>query len=394
MRGDFVFAAAFLIFSLWPEGPLLAQPQSDEQWQGSLGEKAKAILDRSFLGLPGEPPGFQAPETSLEEAIGPAIERGLSYLASKQLLDGSWQLTGSIDGSNPFIRSAVTAICLLAFRQMGREPPHGRAGGLRYVHDKALSPYHPYQVVNDRLYALSYGLLTALEQGPEAEVGRYLKALEGLGRRGFDYVPGHHARGPSSFQIALVLLSLHEAQEKGYALPEGLQRWLLADLERCRHSGLWGYHMLGGHCEDGQARGSLCELARFKAKRGSREELWKALRLFVDKANLDALDATLDPGQYRDREPHSGPSGRSNYYYLFGFYWSSRALGELMAEAQEARKAGGLEMAKELAGRLLKNQKEDGSWEDSPGFSGPAYGTAYAVMALDKLRAIIKISPQ
>jgi hypothetical protein len=143
--------------------------------------------------------------------------------------------------------------------------------------------------------------------------------------------------------------------------------------------GLYGYHYQGQEDEIGCAgRSSLCEYALIRAGKGDKEALAKSVENFFKHRHL--LEAIKD-----QEGTHIGQGMTAPYYYLFGHYWTSRAIHLLPKEKQ-------LEYFKKMREILVRNMKPNGEFTDTPlTKDNEVYGTAFGALwayqiALDEWR--------
>lgn len=313
-----------------------------------------------------------------------SIGRGRAALDRMQAQDGSWGMDINPTGDTDIYgRVAVTSLALEAGagnagRAEGfiagnvlREPAQvGRAG------DRHDWPSY-------RAYALAYGSRTAMRR-PELKApdGRLLSEavsakIAELARspNGFRY--SAHGSSPASFQLALVLDALVAGRGPAEAVTS------LADqLAAQRSGGSFGYSGQNAGGDGGMARAVLCETALRRAGRSDQRAVEAALSRYAEN-----FRQFRDFMKSNDGRPHSGPNQWSDYYDLFSLYWVSAALADMRDLAPD-RKAAYKDFAQGLAEHLMGSQRADGTWHDSR-YGGAAYGTASAVVTLERLRGFI-----
>lgn len=341
------------------------------------------------------PPPITVPQNAQQAAL-QALERGAAYLLKVQSGEGSWR-GGNWNYREPDVRIPVTVLCLQALETRDATPElrWALARAESYVAENPGRPETPEerQGVNSRLYQLIYGLEFSVSQSRSPkEDPAVLAALDGIARADWAYYrnDGYASLGPASFQLAMLAIALEEAKALGCAMPAGpygkdLLEAALADLEKARSHEQFNYfrgrtdakRRIGTSLESSAARSVIGELALYLGGRCELERLDKAVGIFMrDREKYEAVLKTKV-------ETHDS-KGFAKYYYPFGIYWTSRALSAL-AEAGEPQAPG---IARGLLEAVLKAQRADGSWLDSPEFAGPSYGTATAMLSIELLRPL------
>lgn len=222
----------------------------------------------------------------------------------------------------------------------------------------------------------------------------------------------YHFRLVTSFQLALLAESLIEGKRQGFEMPpmppqesyerefarfgDERERELLSDAGLTKQTGrdmLEGlldileasgfFYNIGKPDRDeasAVSRGVLIGYVRYKAGRSDAIKLRSAVeRFFKHREELQAfLSTEFAFGQH-------GVHDWAKYFYLFGVYWTARALREL--PDRDVPRLVGM-----LPDSLLRMQGSDGEWVDSPEHAGPAYGTAMGILSLDLLRETLASS--
>ncbi|MBX3466570.1 MAG: hypothetical protein KF878_06690 [Planctomycetes bacterium] len=355
-----------------------------------------------------------AQEVPAQEVDAPgAHARGVAWLVARQNDDGSW---GSFHSTRPgeiylgtvaslrAFGQATTALCALALQRPARHDPAARAALDRAV-ERLLADPPVLRAQGDTFYdtwthVYMVEALAALEHDPaygerKAALGEALRrevallcerqsADGGWGYYDFD----HGLARPSglestSFLTGAALLALQAAAEVGVTCDGRVVEAGLRCLERLRlpdGAFVYGTYLLPypAHLAN-RAKGSLgraqpCELALWSHGRSSPERLAAAVERLREQHHFLAI------GRGRPY-PHEAWYYTAGYYVLFGRYYAARALAVLPDDERA-------DAAAWLAATTARDQGPSGSWFDFPlyGFH-EAYGTAYALLTLQALRA-------
>lgn len=375
-------------------------------------------------GLPDEPSqaledrvALSREELTLEELkaeVAEAIEGGTRWLLENQREDGSWgshhtarpiEVFATPPGSRDAFRVATTALGAMALwdssaRDAETDAAAGRALDYLLGHwdVKRVSALEHYNC-----WSLGYALqafgerLLAVPDDPRADAIRAAAAelIEELRRNqvidgGWGYLSLAPVRTfqPSftsmSFTTATVLVGLDRVARAGVEVPEGMLEHAIRSIERCRlpngnytYGELWNRNpTMGLSNEAGAAcRVPVCQYAleRFGAELTEAEHVRSLENLAIKELRFQVLGL-------RRPIPHTGHYQISGYFYLYGFAYAAYVLEERAPEVQ-AR------FAPHLARAVLRCREPDGSFWDYPLYRyHKPYGTAFAVMALSRLR--------
>lgn len=327
-----------------------------------------------------------------------ALEVGTRFLLARQHKDGGWGvdfMEGHL-ADNEHIRAAITSYAVEALK-LSREPAAARAIEKaeayidRYGGVGSAAPSPGFAGQTQRLYALALGLTNAVRREPTEErdelAERYVSEIAKVvgTRGGTDYYPDGF-RPAASFQLAMLAEALREAGDAGIPVPDGLLDGLYESLETARDpkTGAFGYYVgLPDRKVEGAASRSLaCDVALARGEKVGGRRLVEGLNRF-EAARGTIADVVrgarfaYDPGRVSTRKDHHDAARESiaPYYYLFGMYWASEALGDL-----PPRRAA--PYAQSIGRALVDTQRPDGAWLDSFTYGGPAYGTASAMLTL------------
>lgn len=191
----------------------------------------------------------------------------------------------------------------------------------------------------------------------------------------------------TSFTSASVLLAMHEAREIiGITLDEKIVKSSLDSIRRQQFPD-FTYAYSHGHRMAPQN-----EINRRNGSLGRSQACNAALRAFSDPKitekvlttwadNFLEFEQWLDYGRKKP-VPHESTFKIAGYFYYYGIYYFTVSARYLPIEKQRA-------LAPALARILLTRQEKDGSWWDYPLYDyGHAYGTAYALLALEWCRKV------
>lgn len=184
-----------------------------------------------------------------------------------------------------------------------------------------------------------------------------------------------------TFVTACCIVAMMDCKEAGLEIDEKMLEKACESVKTASsRKGMYGYHYQGGGESDiGCAgRSSLCEYSLIRAGKGDVEALQVAVDNFFKHRHL--LEAIKDqPGT------HIGQGQTAPYYYLFGHYWTTRAIHLLPKEKWS-------EYYKKLRDIIIRNMRPNGDLTDTPlTRDAEVYGTAFGAlwayqMALDEWR--------
>jgi hypothetical protein len=340
-----------------------------------------------FAPRPAAPLGAKDAERARDDAI--------AYLVRTQRPDGTWAVPMSFAGGPPSsMNLAVTAIAGSALLRHRGSPG---VNSVLFLAEEALLHSLPrlereHDAVFDytvwaQIFALRFLADASRGAGP-ARAEKLRAAASDLahalrrGRQsngGWSYVDlsraGASADNSISFVTAAAVLALIEAREAGVKDGSDMVSPAADLVESLRHDGaVFGYQTAtAGVAAPTEAalRGPLCAYALRRAGRAK------------DTADLEAAFRALAGVQQaflkETGKPlcHTAPDATSGYYVLYGLRFAAEASAELPEPARAAARRDVLET-------VLKLRRDDGSFCDFPSI-GPAYGTAMALDALDRL---------
>ena len=357
---------------------------------------------------PVEPPSREA----LEGAIG----CGIKFLVENQNPDGSWGsyryeggiiLYAPVPGAHGAFRAAVTALCVSALIEIGDKS----AGS-----DKALNSGETWLLHNlakvrrasaDTIYNIwshAYGIQAlvrmhnrlpkdadrrrAIEDLIRNQMGflaRYESVDGGWGYYDFRVGAQKPATDSTSFMTASVLIAFKEAKDIGIEPDAKVVKRAMASILRQLNpdfSYLYGEYLKyrpalpinrpGGSLGRSQA----CNLAL--QLWGEKRVTHHVMTVWLDR--LFARNLWLDMARKRPI-PHESHFQVAAYFFYYGHYYAAQCLEQLPENERPF-------FQNHLAKVLLPLQGKDGTWWDFPMYNyHRQYGTAFALMALEKCRS-------
>jgi len=314
-----------------------------------------------------------------------ATDGAIRFLIRSQQADGSWITPACLTSEAPAFSIATTAICalsLLPYRKqkdvdlaVGRALEFVLAAQASGALDRQGRTFGFGYSIWGRVFALR--LLSRCSREGIGPAPRVSSALQPLARElerdqtaagGWSYYAGLDP----AFVTGAVLLALFDGREAGAVVSEETLRRGLANLAGARAApGKFRYSPGGAEPRaEAGLRSPMCELALQRGGKGEPGALGAALDHFL----ASRLEVRRERGKALC---HTGPDGTASYYLLFGYAFSSEALGRLPQEKRDVYRKALLEDV--LAARL-----DDGSFLDTPTM-GRYYGTGMALIALARL---------
>jgi hypothetical protein len=380
---------------------------------GSIALLIAAALSITFPGCARSPVRAMSVVSTTRPAsdsIDAAIARGIEFLKKSQNPDGSWgtgletrgtEVFSMVPGSHDAFRVATTALGVMALRDAGLagSEPHKKAVEYLINHGDARRDDGSL-MYNTWAHTYALEALAIEMRNPPFKGDPRLKpaAMAQLDRmvRYESYVGGWnyydfkaHTQAPSmggtSFGTAAGLVALWEAKESAIDIPEKVVTRAIHRLEDCRLPD--GAYLYGA---DYKYRPQM-PYNRPKGSVGRTQSgnyalwLWSRSKVGETEA-IDGMEAFfrdhdfMNMGRKRPY-PHESWYFTSGYYYYFGHYYAALLIEKLGPENGKKR------FADRLASKILPYQEPDGSWWDYAMWDyHKPYGTAFAVMALTRLR--------
>lgn len=352
-----------------------------------------------------------------QREIQDAIDRGVAFLVKRQNKDGSWgaatqtkglNILAAVPGSHLAFRAAVTAMSVSTLIETGPATTDARAAlerGEAWLVDNLPKVRRADQTLIYNVWSHAYGIqalvrmhnrlpddkprqekIKGLIQQQISMLQRYETVDGGWGYYDFDVGSQRPAASSTSFVTATVLVAFHEARQIGIDPPAPVLARAIASIRRQRNSDftyIYGEYLkyrptLGINRAGGSlGRSQACNIAM---------RLWgdKSVTDHVMKVWLDRLYARndwLSIGRKRP-VPHEAWFQVAGYFYYYGHYYAALCIDDLP-------KAERPHFQQHLARIIIDLQEKDGSWWDFPFYDyHQQYGTAFAVMTLQRCRAI------
>lgn len=348
---------------------------------------------------------------SARTEVARAIARGREFLVTHQNRDGSWgnahtkdlNVWAPVPGAHYAFRTAVTALCVSALLETGTHDDRAREAARRgeqwllanLARTKRVSAGVMYNIWS-HAYAIRALLRAREATGDTARRERLLaaaaeqvtlletyQALDG-GWGYYDWGPATRRPTASTSTVvtATTLVALREARDAGVPVPERMVRRALKALKRTQkpdrtylYTEDWKMRPMGriNLPPASLSRSQACNLALHTWQDDSVNQA--VLTAWLER--LIRQQGWLDLGRKKP-VPHESYFGVAGYFFYYGFYYAAQCLERLPADAR-------VRFGRALAEALLPRQEKDGSWWDYPlyGYHKP-YGTAYALMALER----------
>jgi len=371
-------------------------------------ERLRPLAEEAPAAAPVEP----VPAEELEASI----DRGVDFLLESQRDDGSWgsadNTKGGVDiyapapGGHHAFRSAVTALCVSALVETGRDSEAVKAAidrGEQWLLDKLPSLRRATRDALYNIWGHAYGIeALALLHGRHADdaamQGRIEECIRGQvelldryesvdgGWGYYDFAAGARkpTSSPNTFTTATVLVALADARDLGIDVPQKLFDRGLAAIHRQTkpdRSYLYGEYLKykpahpvnrpGGSLGRSQA----CNAALRRL--GDPELTDAAIAAWLDR--LFARNGWLDLGRKKPI-PHESWFAVAGYFFFYGHFYAAECI-EALPETDRPP------LQDRLARIMMPLQEPDGCFWDYPFYDyHTQYGTAFAVRTLVRCR--------
>ena len=354
--------------------------------------------------LPIEPPSQQAIRT--------AIDRGVAFLVQNQNSNGSWgtsrdrgrDIITPVPGGHRAFQAGATALCVTALGEAGTGRPgadEARRRGedwlirnLPYVRICSLGVMYNHWGHAYGIQALVRALRHPMSAEREkqirevirdqiARLARYQLLDGGWGYYSWGQMPVRSSTDSTTFTTATILIALHEAREVGFDVPRKTADAAFHSLREERRPDFAYPYYYGA-----ATRMPGAPLNKRPASLGRSQVCNVAMRLWGDEKTTDAVirnwlnrlfarNGWLSMAR-KQNWPHDSYFRIAAYFYYYGHYYASVCIDLLPPEDRPY-------YHNYLAHFLLPKQEKEGSWWDFPLYNyHRQYGTAFAVMALQR----------
>jgi len=356
-----------------------------------------------------------APALSRKDAVATAIQKGVAFLRQAQEGDGSFGAPRNVMFNESFATIptyeawtyATTGLCAMALADCGESAEDSACldKALDYLLTKP-APKRVSEWDTDNVWGYVFGVqslahllpLTRFASDPRrpAMVARANELLERLARwqtpsGGWAYYDMDALTIPpvwaTSFTTSAAVIGMLDAKEAGLKVDEAVLQKALACVEHTHlPNGAYNYNVStisapGGLEFIDQVKGSLGRIqagnvALFRGGKLDGKTVQWGLEQFFKHHRFLAV-ARKKP------IPHESWYAIAAYFVLFGHYYASEAI-ECLPPEQRAPFATQLEI------KLLEMQEDDGAfWDFHISDYTRSYGTAFAIMALQRARRAV-----
>ena len=329
----------------------------------------------------------ESPGELRDDDVRQAIERGVRYLQSQQLKDGSWS-------SYPDKPGGSTALCALTMMNCG-VPAEDPSVALALTHLRELDPANSLGRAGRFTYtaALRVMAMCAANQKSDlltiqADVGWLMKAQRTSGKFKGGWGYGEEGQSGDNSNAQFALLAMYEAERMGVKLPLMEQSWNLALtywLKNQHQDGGWSYQ------NDGAPTGSMTcagiasviiasgQVGSLDARLQGSDVLCCGQQEATDQEAIERGLAWMARHFSVDRNPGSN---LYNLYYLYALERVGRMSGR--------RFMGEHDWYREGVERLLRQQDRfSGFWDED---HDRTISTALALLFLSKGRRPVLVS--
>jgi hypothetical protein len=355
------------------------------------------------------------------QAIDDAVALGLEYLLTSQNSDGSWgsdmpkpvSVLAPVPGAPRAFRVGTTSLCIMALCEAGQDTVETDLALLRARDYLVATLPRLRREDRETIYsvwghALSVQALIRLSDRFDFDaemaatiddrINDQLRMLDRLQsviggwayyRTGRVYSRPHVL--PMSFTTGTIMIALHEARQAGYDVSDRMVTMGLVGIRKARYPdfaysyGIYPvpYPEIDLHKPAGSlARSQVCNAAMYLW--GDEHTTLPIIRTWLDR--IVARQGWLSVAR-KTQDPHSSYWANSGYFFFYGFYYASICM-DLVEPAHRRY------YQEHLAEILLPLQEPSGCWWDFPLYQyHKAYGTAFAVMTLNRCRYDLASSP-
>jgi hypothetical protein len=347
-------------------------------------------------------------------ALSEAIEEGVEWLVENQFDDGGWgshhsprpiEVFCTVPGSHNAFRVATSALCVLALEDSPYKTEGSRQAasrGIDYLIEaydvKRVSGLEHYSVwaFGYATHALGRWLLDHPDDPRDAKIRDACNTLRVKLERyqsldggwGYLSIVGLKTYQPAassmSFTTAACLVGVDRAKKAGIEFSDKMIRKAVDSIARCEtptgsftYGEMWRWAPASGINE---IKGSLCRTSSCQYAMGlfGKEHSVTKRRKAIEDLLLTHI--RFPKIGVRRPIPHEAWYAISGYFYLFGMAYSAYVLEELPERDQHR-------FAKPLFDAVMYCHQPDGSFWDYTLYNyHKSYGTAYALIALSRIR--------
>ena len=342
-----------------------------------------AVVARSSCLFSAEQTKESATAASLlaKDDVDKSIDAGLDWLAKQQRNDGSWPGAGGTTKH----QNAITGLSVMAFMAAGHVPGEGKYGkivqkAIDFIATQQAESGYFGAADDSRMYGhgiCTLALVEALGIAPDRAEMRKLKPIVEralaltLKAQAVPKSPGdaggwryHPTSGDSDLSLTgWQIMSLRGAQDCGFKIPtEAVDRALKYVRSKYDGNGGFGYQ----------------SAANSEALRG----LGMIVLQLLGQHDSAEAKASAQAGLH-------APLEWSGTWFFYGLYYLTQGMNQVGGSDWETFRG-------KMEALLTKNQRNDGSWgyppnSQEPGYAGPVFPTAMAVLTLSARYKVLPI---
>jgi hypothetical protein len=301
-----------------------------------------------------------------------AVEKGLEYLAKRQLSNGRW------DSGNYRDDAAVSGLCTLAFLSAGHQPGRGKYGDLldkaaNYLADSirrdglvgrgnsAGPPMYGHGFATLALAEL-YGMTKREDFRTKLESAIQLTLSSQNAEGGWRYQP--NATDTDISVTAVQVVALRAAANAGVKIPEETIKRAMAYIKRCANNSDGGFSYQATQHGSGPARTGAAVTC---------------LMLSGEKDSPQCKNGI----QYLIAHPFKSDEWAYRQHEFYAYYYCTQAFYQVGGEQWK-------NWFTFIRDRLVGLQRLDGSWEEHSG-AGSEYAAASSVLVLQVPAGLLPI---
>ncbi|MCC6729196.1 MAG: terpene cyclase/mutase family protein [Chthonomonadales bacterium] len=299
-----------------------------------------------------------------------AVRRGLEYLAARQQPDGHWN-SGSYNAD-----AAISGLAALAFLSAGHQPGRGKYGaqlakavdwlaesvqrnGLVGRGGSAGPPMYGHGFATLALAEL-YGMTRRDDLKPKIEEAIRLMASTQNAEGGWRYQP---TSADADISVTAVqVIGMRAAASAGLRVPAETAKRAIGYIKKCSNNSDGGFSYQAAIHGSGPARTGAAILCLILSGQRNSPEC---------RAGIEYLrEHPIETYEWAYRQ-----------HYFYALYYCTQAMYQVGGKPWR-------DWFTNIRERLLRSQRADGSWSDSP---GPEYATSMAVLTLQVPAGLLPI---